>query len=49
MLNAGYGDIATAGALQISTEMGAFAGMGMGMNGILTALLAPLLFPVFLR
>ncbi len=30
MLNVGYGAIATAGALQINTEMGAFAGLDMG-------------------
>jgi len=41
--------IGTARALQISAEMGAFAGLGMGMNAILTALLAPVLFPIFLR
>lgn len=33
--------IGTARALQVSAEMGAFAGLGMGLNGILTALLAP--------
>lgn len=41
--------IGTARALQISAEMGAFAGLGMGMNAILTALLAPVLFPIFLQ
>lgn len=35
--------IGTARALQVSAEMGAFAGLGMGLNGILTALLAPYL------
>jgi putative effector of murein hydrolase len=27
--------------------MGAFAGLGMGLNGVLTAFLAPWLIPVF--
>lgn len=35
--------IGTARALQLNTEMGAFAGLAMGLNGALTALLAPLL------
>jgi putative effector of murein hydrolase len=29
--------------------MGAYAGLGMGMNGVLTALLAPWLVPLVLR
>jgi predicted murein hydrolase (TIGR00659 family) len=33
--------IGTARAFQVSAEMGAFAGLGMGLNGILTAVLAP--------
>jgi predicted murein hydrolase (TIGR00659 family) len=39
--------IGTARALQVSAEMGAFAGLGMGLNGILTALLAPWLIRQF--
>ncbi|MFA9218603.1 MAG: LrgB family protein [Sphingomonadaceae bacterium] len=39
--------IGTARAFQVSVEMGAFAGLGMGLNGMLTALLAPWLFPLF--
>lgn len=33
--------IGTARAFQVSPEMGAFAGLGMGLNGILTAVLTP--------
>jgi putative effector of murein hydrolase len=42
--------IGTARAFQLSEEAGAFAGLGMGLNGLLTALLFPLflwLFKVF--
>jgi predicted murein hydrolase (TIGR00659 family) len=35
----------TARAFQVSPEMGAYAALGMGMNGVLTALLAPWLVP----
>ena len=35
--------LGTARALQISPEMGAFAGLAMGLNGAMTALLTPLL------
>lgn len=35
--------IGTARALQVSEEAGAFSGLAMGLNGALTALLAPLL------
>ncbi len=35
--------IGTARALQISTEAGAFAGLAMGLNGAVTAILVPLL------
>lgn len=41
--------IGTARAFQVSPEMGAFAGLGMGLNAILTALLAPWLVPLALR
>ncbi len=42
---AGHG-IATARALQISEEVGAFAGLGMCLNGVLTACFVPLLYPM---
>lgn len=45
---AGHG-IATARALQISEEAGAFAGLGMCLNGVLTAFLLPLLYPMLTR
>lgn len=35
--------IGTARAFQVSEQAGAFAGLGMGMNGLLTAILVPLL------
>jgi predicted murein hydrolase (TIGR00659 family) len=41
--------IGTARAFQVSPEMGAFAGLAMGLNGVLTALLAPVLVPMLLR
>jgi predicted murein hydrolase (TIGR00659 family) len=41
--------VGTARAFQVSAEMGAFAGLGMGLNGALTALLAPWLVPLVLR
>lgn len=41
--------IGTARAFQVSPEMGAFAGLGMGLNGVLTALLAPQLVPLVVR
>jgi len=40
--------IGTARAFQVSPEMGAFAGLGMGLNGMLTAVLAPWLLGYFL-
>lgn len=40
--------IGTARAFQVSPEMGAFAGLAMGMNGALTALLAPSIVPLVL-
>ena len=39
--------IGTARAFQLSEEAGAFAGLGMGLNGIATALLFPLLIWLF--
>ncbi|MDN4053978.1 LrgB family protein [Massilia sp. YIM B02763] len=40
--------IGTARAFQVSAEMGAYAGLGMGLNGVLTALIAPWLVPLLL-
>ncbi len=37
--------IGTARAFQVSSEMGAFSGLAMGLNGVLTAFLAPWLVP----
>lgn len=36
--------IGTARAFQVSEQAGAFAGLGMGLNGVLTAAMLPLLF-----
>jgi predicted murein hydrolase (TIGR00659 family) len=36
--------IGTARAFQVSEQAGAFAGLGMGLNGVLTAVMMPLLF-----
>lgn len=41
--------IGTARAFQVSAEMGALAGLGMGLNAVLTAVLAPWLVPLVLR
>jgi predicted murein hydrolase (TIGR00659 family) len=41
--------VGTARAFQVDQEAGAFAGLGMGLNGALTALLAPWLVPLVLR
>ena len=40
--------IGTARAFQLSAEAGAFAGLAMGLNGALTALVAPWLVPLVL-
>lgn len=37
--------IGTARAFQVSAEMGAFSGLAMGLNGIFTAIVVPLLMP----
>lgn len=39
--------IGTARAFQVSEQAGAFAGLGMGLNGLVTALLVPLLLLVW--
>lgn len=41
--------IGTARAFQVSEEMGAFAGLAMGLNGLFTALAAPLVAVLFAR
>lgn len=41
--------IGTARAFQSGAEMGAFAGLAMGLNGALTALIAPSLVPALVR
>jgi putative effector of murein hydrolase len=41
--------IGTARAFQVSEDMGAFAGLGMGLNGIFTAFVVPVLPPVLPR
>lgn len=41
--------IGTARAFQVSEEMGAFSGLGMGLNGVLAAFVVPILLPVLLR
>lgn len=41
--------IGTARAFQVSGEAGAFAGLAMGLNGALTAVLAPWLVPLAMR
>lgn len=40
--------IGTARAIQVSPAMGAFAVLGMGLNGVLTALLSPWLVPLLM-
>jgi predicted murein hydrolase (TIGR00659 family) len=39
--------IGTARALQISEVSGAFSGLGMGLNGVLTAILLPVIYKLF--
>ena len=39
--------IGTARAFQENEQMGAFSALAMGLNGLLTALLLPLLLPLF--
>ncbi|GHU15688.1 membrane protein [Betaproteobacteria bacterium] len=41
--------VGTARALQVDPQSGAFAALAMSLNGLLTALLAPLLLPWLLR
>ncbi|WP_179400947.1 LrgB family protein [Burkholderia guangdongensis] len=41
--------IGTARAFQVSEEMGAFAGLGMGLNGVFTAFVVPVLLPIVSR
>jgi predicted murein hydrolase (TIGR00659 family) len=41
--------IGTARAFQVSDEMGAFAGLCMGLNGLFTAFVVPVLLPMILR
>jgi len=41
--------IGTARAFQVSEEAGAFAGLAMGLNGLATAILFPLLVWLFSR
>ena len=41
--------IGTARAFQVSEEMGAFAGLGMGLNGVFTAFVVPVLMPMIAR
>ncbi|TFW19236.1 LrgB family protein [Massilia arenosa] len=41
--------IGTARAFQVSAQAGAFAALGMGLNGVMTALLAPWLVPLISR
>ncbi|WP_321852671.1 LrgB family protein [Burkholderia diffusa] len=38
--------IGTARAFQVDATMGTYAGLGMGLNGVLTAVVAPALMPV---
>jgi predicted murein hydrolase (TIGR00659 family) len=41
--------IGTARAFQVSEQMGAFAGLGMGLNGVFTAIVVPILLPWLTR
>jgi putative effector of murein hydrolase len=40
--------IGTARAVQVNEAAGAFAGLAMGLNGLLTAILLPLLWRLFM-
>ena len=39
--------LGTARAFMVSEEMGAFSALGMGLNGVLTAVLLPVLFSLW--
>ena len=39
--------IGTARAFQVNETAGAFAGIGMGLNAVLTAIIAPLVLRLF--
>lgn len=41
--------IGTARALQMNAEAGAFSGLAMGLNGVITAILVPLVLPVLIE
>ncbi|WP_413186487.1 LrgB family protein [Paraburkholderia sacchari] len=41
--------IGTVRAFRMSEEMGAFSGLGMGLNGVFTAFVVPVLLPVLLQ
>lgn len=41
--------LGTARAFMVSEEMGAFSALGMGLNGVLTAVLLPMLLTVLMR
>jgi putative effector of murein hydrolase len=41
--------VGTARAFQMSEQTGAFAALAIGLNGLLTAVLVPLLLPLLLR
>ncbi|HET6344200.1 MAG TPA: LrgB family protein, partial [Myxococcota bacterium] len=38
--------VGTARAFQLSNEMGAFAGLAVGLNGVLTSVVIPLVLPL---
>ncbi len=41
--------IGTARALQMNAEAGAFSGLAMGLNGVITAILVPLVLPILIE